>query len=174
MSAPLFDPDKMFVYGTLMQGFALYHLLESRARCIGRGTVPGQLVSLGDFPGLLAPIRNGETRDEHRQIDRESGRGAVYQAPKNIGSGLEDSRQRVHGELYQADRPEALWPLLDEAEGFNPASIEQSVFVREVTNVSMADGSVTRAWVYRYNGPLSGAAPIPSGDYRLHATLANH
>jgi gamma-glutamylcyclotransferase (GGCT)/AIG2-like uncharacterized protein YtfP len=134
--------------------------------------VCGRLVSLGDFPGLLAPIRKGETTDEHRQIDREGWRGD--RAPKNIGSGLEDLQQRVHGELYQAERPETLWPLLDEAEGFNPASIELSVFVREVTDVLLADGSVAQAWVYRYNGPLSGAAPIPSGDYRLHATLANH
>ncbi|HLC43413.1 MAG TPA: gamma-glutamylcyclotransferase family protein, partial [Methylomirabilota bacterium] len=127
----------MFVYGTLMQGFALYHLLESRARCLGRGTVPGRLVSLGDFPGLL-----------------------------------DDPRQRVHGELYQTERPEALWRLLDEAEGFDPRDIAQSLFAREVTHVSMADGSVIPAWVYRYKGSLNRAAPIPSGDYRLHAALA--
>jgi gamma-glutamylcyclotransferase (GGCT)/AIG2-like uncharacterized protein YtfP len=131
------DPDHLFVYGSLMQGFPLHHLLQ-RVRFIGTGTVPGRLLSLGEFPGLL-----------------------------------EDSLQRVHGELYQAERPEALWCLLDEAEGFNPRSIGQSLFVREVTDVSMADGTVTRAWVYRYNGPLDGATPIPSGDYRLYATLAN-
>lgn len=121
-----------------MQGFPLHHLLQHRAQFIGRGTVRGRLLSLGEFPGLL-----------------------------------EDSRQCVHGELYQAERPEALWRLLDEAEGFNPKSIGQSLFVREVTDVSMADGSITRAWVYRYNGPLGGASPILSGDYRLYATLAN-
>ena len=114
-----------------MQGFSLHHLLARRATLVGRGSVRGRLVSLGEFPGLL-----------------------------------EDPRQRVHGEIHRAERPEALWRLLDEAEGFNPRNIGQSLFVREVTDVSMADGSIVPAWVYRYNGPLNDAAPIPSGDYR--------
>lgn len=126
-------PELIFVYGSLMEGFPLHHLLQGRAGFVGNATVRGRLVSLGDYPGLL-----------------------------------EDPAGLVRGEVYRAEHLETLWPLLDDAEGFNPQNIGGSLFVRETAEVTMADGSTQMAWVYRYNGLLFGAEPIPSGDYRQH------
>ncbi len=43
--------DALFVYGTLMEGFPLHHLLEGRARFLGEGQIRARLFSLGAFPG---------------------------------------------------------------------------------------------------------------------------
>lgn len=53
--------DLLFVYGTLMRGFALHHLLEGRTVYRGAGTVRARLVDLGAYPGAardpLARVR---------------------------------------------------------------------------------------------------------------------
>ena len=43
----------LFVYGTLMRGFRLHALLESRADFVGDGGVAGLLFDLGRYPAAL-------------------------------------------------------------------------------------------------------------------------
>jgi gamma-glutamylcyclotransferase (GGCT)/AIG2-like uncharacterized protein YtfP len=43
----------LFVYGTLMRGFALHALLEGRADSLGDGEVAGLLFDLGRYPAAL-------------------------------------------------------------------------------------------------------------------------
>jgi gamma-glutamylcyclotransferase (GGCT)/AIG2-like uncharacterized protein YtfP len=43
----------LFVYGTLMRGFALHALLEGRADFLGDGLVAGLLFDLGRYPAAL-------------------------------------------------------------------------------------------------------------------------
>jgi len=45
--------DLLFVYGTLMRGFALHRLIEERAECLGGGTVKGRLLDLGAYPAAV-------------------------------------------------------------------------------------------------------------------------
>jgi gamma-glutamylcyclotransferase (GGCT)/AIG2-like uncharacterized protein YtfP len=45
-------PQFLFVYGLLMNGFKLHHLLDG-AEFVGEATTSGNLVSLGEYPGLL-------------------------------------------------------------------------------------------------------------------------
>jgi len=44
--------DHLFVYGTLMRGFALHRLLDG-ARFLGAGTVGAQLFDLGPYPAAM-------------------------------------------------------------------------------------------------------------------------
>lgn len=46
-------PDLLFVYGTLMRGLPLHHLLDGRCQFVGRGTVKGRLLDLGRYPGAV-------------------------------------------------------------------------------------------------------------------------
>lgn len=46
-------PAWLFVYGTLMRGEPLSHVLRGVARFEGEGRARGTLVSFGDYPGLL-------------------------------------------------------------------------------------------------------------------------
>jgi len=56
--------DLLFVYGTLMRGFALHRLLVGRAQYLGPGTVAARLHDLGSYPGATRDpggIVTGET-----------------------------------------------------------------------------------------------------------------
>ena len=47
----------LFVYGTLMRGFALHWLLDGRAEYAGRGHVEARLFDLGAYPGAVRDPR---------------------------------------------------------------------------------------------------------------------
>ncbi len=74
-------PDCLFVYGTLMQGLPLHHLLADRGEFVGVGTVKGRLLDLGQYPGAV-PEEPGTVQGEvYRRLapgllvalDREEG-----------------------------------------------------------------------------------------------------
>jgi gamma-glutamylcyclotransferase (GGCT)/AIG2-like uncharacterized protein YtfP len=44
----------IFLYGTLLRGEPAHHLLEDRVTFVEDATVAGTLISLGQYPGLLA------------------------------------------------------------------------------------------------------------------------
>ncbi|ABD08826.1 conserved hypothetical protein [Rhodopseudomonas palustris HaA2] len=48
--------DRLFVYGTLMRGFdnPMARLLSAGAECLGAATIPGRLVRIRHYPGLVA------------------------------------------------------------------------------------------------------------------------
>ena len=62
----------------------------------------------------------------------------------------------------------AVLPVLDDIEGYNLDDPDRSLYVRREVEVTSADGSAGRAWVYFYNAPLGQAPRIPSGDYLQH------
>lgn len=79
--------------------------------------------------------------------------------------GLVAGDDDVAGELYDASDLPALLDTLDDVEEFDPADPEHSAYLREVCRPRRADGTEVAAWVYRYNGPLADARPIPSGHW---------
>ncbi len=74
-------PELLFVYGTLMRGFPLHHLLTNQCEFVGTGTVKGRLLDLGRYPGAVpdeAGIVHGEVYRLLAQgflasLDREEG-----------------------------------------------------------------------------------------------------
>jgi gamma-glutamylcyclotransferase (GGCT)/AIG2-like uncharacterized protein YtfP len=72
----------------------------------------------------------------------------------------------IIGELYKANNPhEFPWAIgqLDDYEGVAVEPDEVQLYRREITEVHMA-GQVTHAWIYWYNGDISGRPVIASGD----------
>ena len=74
-------PDFLFVYGTLMRGFPLHHLLNDQCEFVGTGTVDGRLLDLGHYPGAI-PEEPGTVHGEVYRVlapgllaslDREEG-----------------------------------------------------------------------------------------------------
>lgn len=59
----------------------------------------------------------------------------------------------VHGELheYDADMNELIHEM-DRIEGFRVHDPEQSLFIRELINVTLEDGTTEKAWAYFFNG----------------------
>src|SRR5438045_3803300 len=73
----------------------------------------------------------------------------------------------IRGELYKINKEYLFsWVFgqLDEYEGLDVEQDEQSSYRRELTTVYNDDGSVTNAWIYWFNGDVSGRPVISSGD----------
>lgn len=73
----------------------------------------------------------------------------------------------IKGELYKLNKEENFsWVFgqLDDYEGLAPELGGPSSYRRELTTVYKDDGSVTDAWIYWYNGDVSGTPIISSGD----------
>lgn len=72
----------------------------------------------------------------------------------------------IVGELYQAkNEHEFSWAIgqLDDYEGVDVEFDEVQLYRREVTEVNF-NNHLTRAWIYWYNGDVSGRPVIASGD----------
>ena len=72
----------------------------------------------------------------------------------------------IIGELYQAiNEHEFSWAIgqLDDYEGVSVEPDEMQLYRREVTSVHI-NNQDTEAWIYWYNGDVSGKKEIPSGD----------
>ena len=72
----------------------------------------------------------------------------------------------IIGELYQAKNPaEFSWAIgqLDDYEGVAIETGELQLYRREIAEVNIND-QVTHAWIYWYNGDVSGRHVIDSGD----------
>ena len=74
----------------------------------------------------------------------------------------------VWGEVYETSDPSSVLSVLDEIEGYRPSEPDRSLYTRVVTDVTLEDGRVAKAWAYFYNAPLGGARRIESGDYLEH------
>ncbi len=73
----------------------------------------------------------------------------------------------IIGELYSLNKKEDssyVFGQLDDYEGLITEPGERSLYRRELTTIFKDDGSVAQAWVYWYNGDVSGKPIIASGD----------
>lgn len=72
----------------------------------------------------------------------------------------------ISGELYVAkSKEEFYWAIsqLDDYEGVNVEPDEMQLYRRELTEVYL-NNTITHAWIYWYNGDVSGRPLIASGD----------
>jgi gamma-glutamylcyclotransferase (GGCT)/AIG2-like uncharacterized protein YtfP len=72
----------------------------------------------------------------------------------------------IVGELYEANSPDEFsWAIgqLDDYEGVSVEPDEVQLYRRELTEV-VSNGNLTHAWIYWYNGDISGRPFISSGD----------
>jgi gamma-glutamylcyclotransferase (GGCT)/AIG2-like uncharacterized protein YtfP len=105
------------------------------------------------------------------------GRGSIRAALFDLGlypAAVPATDSRVWGEVNRMLEPDVVLPALDEIEGFSAREPVNSLYTREEIPVTMADGSVVRAWVYFYNAPLGRAERIASGDYFEHLRIRRH
>jgi len=111
----------LFVYGTLHPHRAPADMqpVVQQFRAIGEGIITGQLLDLGEYPGLV----------------------------------LNASASSIHGSVYEV--PRQLWPVLDAYEDFRPNDPANSLFLRELHTITMADGTAQQHWVYLYNRAVS-------------------
>ena len=92
--------------------------------------------------------------------------GKLYRVNEYPGAIRSDDLQDVvYGEIYALKEPAAVLSTLDEYEDYEPGSPETSLYRREMTDITGADGRSMRAWIYLYNKSVEGLEAIPSGTY---------
>jgi gamma-glutamylcyclotransferase (GGCT)/AIG2-like uncharacterized protein YtfP len=78
-----------------------------------------------------------------------------------------DKETFIKGELYKLNNKEDFsWVFgqLDEYEGIVAAQDEKILYKRELTKVYKDDGSVTEAWIFWFEGDVSGKPAIDTED----------
>ena len=92
--------------------------------------------------------------------------GTLYDLGSYPGIVLEGDKL-VSGEVVGVSSA-SMWLRLDTYEGFDRANPERSLYRRERTRATLADGEAVDCWVYVYNRDLGDAAMIDCGCWRTH------
>jgi gamma-glutamylcyclotransferase (GGCT)/AIG2-like uncharacterized protein YtfP len=71
----------------------------------------------------------------------------------------------VFGELYRLRQPEALLREFDMYEACGEGFTEPTEYIRQMLPVTLADETVSEAWTYIYNWPVTGLPRIASGQF---------
>ena len=74
----------------------------------------------------------------------------------------------VHGELFRLRVPEAMLREFDMYEACGEGFPPPTEYIREMLPVTLADGSVSEAWTYLYNWPVTELPLIASGKFLEH------
>ena len=124
------------------------------------------------FYGTLMSPFNRPGRQRVTSRLHYQGRGTIQAALFDLGiypaAIPAEDQSRVWGEIYETSEPQAVLAVLDEIEGHRPSEPDRSLYTRVLTDVTLDDGSVQKAWAYFYNAPLGQAQRIVSGDYLEH------
>lgn len=126
------------------------------------------------FYGTLMADFDRRRRAGIEEMLRYMGRGSIAAALFDLGiypAAVPASDGLVWGEVYRMDDAPTVLAALDRIEGYSQSDSDRSLYLRKVTDVTLEDASIGRAWVYFYNAPLGGAQRIPSGDYLDHVRV---
>ncbi|CAN5244530.1 gamma-glutamylcyclotransferase [soil metagenome] len=141
------DQYYLFVYGSLREGFhhPAHEYISRYFSFVAKGKIRGKLSDMGAYPAATPAEEAGF----------------------------------ITGELYVIRNPEEFkWAIeqLDEYEGLFPEEDEgeKILFRREMTAVLIDNGEVRNAWVYWYNGDVSGRPVIESGDLLAYIAEKNN
>ena len=124
---------------------------------------------------LMSPFN----RPGRQRVDPKlnyTGRGTIKAALFDLGiypaAVPADDQSMVWGEVYETSDTASVLSSLDEIEGYRPTEPDRSLYTRTLTDVTLEDGRVHKAWAYFYNAPLGRAQRILSGDYLEHLNVS--
>ena len=80
----------------------------------------------------------------------------------------DDPADIVHGELFRLRAREAMLREFDMYEACGEGFPPPTEYVREMLEVTLADGSTREAWTYLYNWPVAELPRIASGKFLEH------
>ena len=99
-------------------------------------------------------------------VDKAKVKGKLYDLGDYPAAVPINESSYIVGELYQLKEDQDFyWVMaqLDDYEGINTEPGEPTLYRREITTVYIKDKSV-EAWIYWYNGDVTGRPHIASGD----------
>ena len=93
-------------------------------------------------------------------------RGRLYLVRHYPGLVLsDDPAEVVFGGLYRLRQPEALLREFDMYEACGEGFAEPTEYVRQMLPLTLAGATVSEAWTYIYNWPVTGLPRIASGRF---------
>ena len=96
-------------------------------------------------------------------------RGRLYLVKHYPGLVLsDDPAEIVHGELFRLRARDVMLGEFDMYEACGEGFPPPTEYVREMMQVTLADGSVREAWTYLYNWPVTDLPRIVSGRFLDH------
>jgi gamma-glutamylcyclotransferase (GGCT)/AIG2-like uncharacterized protein YtfP len=130
---------------------------------------------VGDHVFFYGTLMSPFNRPGRQRISSKltfKGRGFIQAALFDLGiypaAVPAEDDSRVWGEVYETLELAPVLAALDEIEGHRPNEPERSLYTRVLTDATLDDGRVEKAWTYFYNAPLGQAQRIASGDYLDH------
>jgi gamma-glutamylcyclotransferase (GGCT)/AIG2-like uncharacterized protein YtfP len=134
---------------------------------------------VGDHVFFYGTLMSPFNRPGRQRISPQlnfKGRGCIAAALFDLGiypaAIPVDDDSKVWGELYETVDTPSVLAALDEIEGYRHDEPERSLYTRVLTDTTLDDGGVVKAWTYFYNAPLGQAQRITSGDYLEHLRQA--
>ena len=93
-------------------------------------------------------------------------KGKLFDLGNYPGAVPSSDESFITGELYEInDASQFAWAIaqLDDYEGIDPSEGEEKLYRRELVD-ALVNNETIPAWIYWYNGDVTGRAPISSGD----------
>ncbi|MFK4510332.1 gamma-glutamylcyclotransferase [Bradyrhizobium daqingense] len=102
-------------------------------------------------------------------LGEASCRGRLFLIKHYPGLLLSDAPSEiVHGELFHMRLADELLRELDMYEACGEGFPEPTEYLRRLIDVTLADGTVGKAWTYIYNWPVTDLPIIESGRFLEH------
>lgn len=127
---------QLFVYGSLLSGFKspAYEYITRYFDLLSPGRVQGLLYDMGEYPAAIPAAGTGHF---------------------------------IEGELLRIrNQTEFSWAMgqLDDYEGVLVEPGEPKLYRRELAEIQLPGGAAETAWIYWFNGDISGRPQIHSGS----------
>jgi gamma-glutamylcyclotransferase (GGCT)/AIG2-like uncharacterized protein YtfP len=125
------------------------------------------LFTYGTLQPGLAPSCIAPVVDRLRSIGEGVIRGELYDLGEYPGAVLNPrSRHQIHGTIFRLPEDADILRQFDDYEGFQPDSLETSLFLRELhPAVLTTTGQTLPCWVYVYNAKPDPARILPDGRF---------
>lgn len=124
------------------------------------------LFTYGTLQPGLAPSALASVMQRLRLVGPGSVRGILYDFGHYPGAVLDASApSSIFGTVYELPEDATVLRQLDEYEEYDPASPEQSQYLRVLHPVALATGETLNCWVYNYNRNPGRAEVIASGKW---------
>lgn len=115
-----------------------------------------------------APSEIASTVEMLRPVGTGYVYGMLYDLGDYPGAVLDPtSNMKISGTVFRLSEDENVLRQLDEYEGFDQDSPEQSLFLRTLRPVTLDSGEALPCWIYVYNRKTETARVLASGAYQV-------
>jgi gamma-glutamylcyclotransferase (GGCT)/AIG2-like uncharacterized protein YtfP len=126
------------------------------------------LFAYGTLKAGHAPPEIADAVEMLQYVGKAKVRGILFDLGEYPGAVLDPtSANEISGEVFRFPEGATVLERLDEYEGFDPASPDQSLFIRVLQSIALDSGEIMQCWIYIYNRNPGPAPIIAHGRFSL-------